>query len=295
MEYFTQGKSFIFTTEIRDNPALRNSFFSLAQQTFDLDFEPWYQGGGWQDRYLPHALVYDGQVAANVSVNRISFQLGGRRRTYLQLGTVMTHPKYRGMGLSRFLMETVLQTWSDRCDGMYLFANETVLDFYPKFGFVRAEEAQPFLPATPQTPIPLRRLDPGNQADRALLLNAYHCSNPFSSFFMEENDGLLLFYALGPFRDLLYALLEKNAVAILEEDGDTLFCHELLGQWAGDLEKTLNQLARPHTRRIGLGFTPKDKLPGMTWQPGEEHLFVLSGKENPFAGQKLFFPTISHA
>ncbi len=295
MEYFTQGKSFIFTTEIRDNPALRNSFFSLAQQTFDLDFEPWYQGGGWQDRYLPHALVYDGQVAANVSVNRISFQLGGRRRTYLQLGTVMTHPKYRGMGLSRFLMETVLQTWSDRCDGMYLFANDTVLDFYPKFGFVRAEEAQPFLPATPQKPIPLRRLDPGNQADRALLLNAYHCSNPFSSFFMEENDGLLLFYALGPFRDLLYAPLEKNAVAILEEDGDTLFCHELLGQWAGDLEKTLNQLARPHTRRIGLGFTPKDKLPGMTWQPGEEHLFVLSGKENPFAGQKLFFPTISHA
>ena len=75
MEYFTQGKSFIFTTEIRDNPALRNSFFSLAQQTFDLDFEPWYQGGGWQDRSLPHALVYDGQVAANVSVNRISFQL----------------------------------------------------------------------------------------------------------------------------------------------------------------------------------------------------------------------------
>ena len=125
MEYFTQGKSFIFTTEIRDNPALRNSFFSLAQQTFDLDFEPWYQGGGWQDRYLPHALVYDGQVAANVSVNRISFRLGGRRRTYLQLGTVMTHPKYRGMGLSRFLMETVLQTWSDRCDGMYLFANES--------------------------------------------------------------------------------------------------------------------------------------------------------------------------
>ena len=121
------------------------------------------------------------------------------------------------------------------------------------------------------------------------MLNAYHCSNPFSSFFMEENNRLLLFYALGPFRDLLYAPLEKNAVAILEEDGDTLFCHELLGQWAGDLEKTLNQLARPHTRRIGLGFTPKDKLPGMTWQLGRGASFRLVRKGKSLCRAKTVF------
>ena len=128
MQYIIRGKSFVFTTEIRDNTTLRKSFFSLARQTFDLDFEPWYQCGGWQDRYLPHALVCGEQVAANVSVNRMDFQLDGRRRTYLQLGTVMTHPDYRGMGLSRFLMEWILQNWSDRCDGIYLFANDPSLD-----------------------------------------------------------------------------------------------------------------------------------------------------------------------
>ena len=41
-------------------------------------------------------------------------------------------------------MEWILQNWSDRCDGIYLFANDTVLDFYPKFGFLPAEEAQVF-------------------------------------------------------------------------------------------------------------------------------------------------------
>jgi GNAT superfamily N-acetyltransferase len=295
MQYIIRGKSFVFTTEIRDNTTLRKSFFSLARQTFDLDFEPWYQCGGWQDRYLPHALVCGEQVAANVSVNRMDFQLDGRRRTYLQLGTVMTHPDYRGMGLSRFLMEWILQNWSDRCDGIYLFANDTVLDFYPKFGFLPAEEAQVFFPSSPQQPIPLRRINPDNPKDRALLIQSYRRSNPFSAFSMENNEGLLLFYALGPFRHFLYTPPEENAVAILEEDGDTLFCHELLGEWSGSLFQTLNRLTQPHIRKIGLGFTPKDTLPGQIWQPGEDHLFVLGKKENPFAARKLFFPLISHA
>ena len=50
MQYIIRGKSFVFTTEIRDNTTLRKSFFSLARQTFDLDFEPWYQCGCWHCR-----------------------------------------------------------------------------------------------------------------------------------------------------------------------------------------------------------------------------------------------------
>ena len=30
----------------------------------------------------------------------------------------------------------------ERCDFMYLFANETVLDFYPRFGFTRLHESE---------------------------------------------------------------------------------------------------------------------------------------------------------
>lgn len=31
MQYIIRGKSFVFTTEIRDNTTLRKSFFSLAR------------------------------------------------------------------------------------------------------------------------------------------------------------------------------------------------------------------------------------------------------------------------
>ena len=53
----------------------------------------------------------------------------------------MTRPGHRGRGLARRLMEEVLRDWSGRCDGMFLFANGTVLDFYPRFGFRRAAQA----------------------------------------------------------------------------------------------------------------------------------------------------------
>ncbi|MDD3192938.1 MAG: GNAT family N-acetyltransferase [Oscillospiraceae bacterium] len=295
MEYRANGQTFTFTTDIRDDPARRESFFALARRTFGLDFEPWYRGGGWQDRYIPHALVLDGAVAANISVNPIDFMLDGTSRPFVQLGTVMTHPDFRGMGLSRFLMEAVLQIWRPRCDCLYLFANDTVLDFYPKFGFVPAPEFQPIWAAAPATPILRQRLDPDDPADQALLLAAYRRSNPYSAFSMEDNEGLFSFYILGPFRECLYSLPGQNAVAILEEDGDTLFCQEILGRPSVELAELLNGLAAPDFRRVVLGFTPNDPGLRLSYSPGEEHLFLLAEGGNPFEERKILFPQISHA
>ena len=38
-------QGFRLTTNVREDPALRQSFFDLARATFGLDFAPWYQGG----------------------------------------------------------------------------------------------------------------------------------------------------------------------------------------------------------------------------------------------------------
>lgn len=82
----------------RDDPRLRQSFNRLARDTFGLDFEPWYQNGFWGGQYDPWSLLLDGEIAANVSVNRINCLLDGQRRQYLQLGTVMTRADLRGRG-----------------------------------------------------------------------------------------------------------------------------------------------------------------------------------------------------
>ena len=89
----------------RANDALRRSFNSLAEKTFGLNFENWYQNGFWGDNYNPYSVVIDGQVVANVSVNRTDLVMDGARRQLLQLGTVMTDERYRNRGYIRAIMQ----------------------------------------------------------------------------------------------------------------------------------------------------------------------------------------------
>lgn len=79
---------------------------------------------------------------ANVSVNIIDIEIQEQVKRYIQIGTVMTDCNYRNKGLSRKLMDKILQDWKDKCDAIYLYANDSVLDFYPKFGFIKAMEYQ---------------------------------------------------------------------------------------------------------------------------------------------------------
>ena len=87
---------------IRDDAALRSSFNRLAEKTFDLNFENWYQNGYWKENYIPYAAVREGQVIANVSVNPMTFSENGILHHYIQLGTVMTDSAFRGQGFAAF-------------------------------------------------------------------------------------------------------------------------------------------------------------------------------------------------
>lgn len=126
----------------RDNKKLRDSFNELAGKVFGLNFENWYQNGFWKSNYNPHSIIVDGKVVANVSVNECNINYNDKILKLIQLGTVMTAPDYRGKGYSRLLMEEILEKYEKKIDGIYLYANDSVLDFYPKFGFIEKEEYQ---------------------------------------------------------------------------------------------------------------------------------------------------------
>ena len=99
---------YTFTKQVRDNASLRQSFMDLAAQTFGLSFENWYQAGCWSDSYLPYSFVCQGRIVANASVSLMDFSWRGKQRLYIQIGTVMTDPAFRGHGLSRRLLENIL-------------------------------------------------------------------------------------------------------------------------------------------------------------------------------------------
>lgn len=286
---------FTCSKQIREDAQLRNSFNQLAVQTFGISFESWYQNGWWTDRYLPYVLTEHNRVVANVSVNRIDTVWKGKERRYIQLGTVMTAPEYRKQGLSKWLMEEVLRDWKGKSDAVYLYANNAVLDFYPKFGFVKEEEFQVQRPVSPRRG-DFERLDMDDRNSRELLKRCYLAGNPFSELPSRNNFGLLMFYCGGFMKEKVFYSRRHDTVCIAQQDGETAECYDIFGRPAAGLDAILEELASPGTKKAALGFTPIDgKGETVLFKEEDTTLFVLAEKENLFRDNRVRLPALSHA
>lgn len=280
------------------NNALRRSFCRLAEQTFGIDFEPWYQAGFWGEQYRPYSLVENGKVIANVSVNIMDMCLYGQQKHFIQLGTVMTEEAHRGQGLSRFLMERILEEWKPQCDGVYLFANDSVLNFYPKFGFRPAQEwtyAKPLSAASITAPLP-PKLDISESANQHRLKQAVLQSVPQSALAMYHNTGLVLFYALSVYRESVYVLDSCNALVMADCEDGTLYVHDIIAPHPVSLNAVIDAFAAFGARQVVLEFTPNDAQEFIVQPLCEEDttLFLL-GDFPEWEQGRLRFPSLSHA
>ena len=215
---------------------LRKAYNELAQKTFGLSFEAWYQSGYCGNSHIPYTL-FDGEKAvSNVSVNRMEVAWQGKVRNYIQLGTVMTDPEYRKQGLSRYLIEEVLKEWNDKADAIFLFANESVLDFYPRFGFERQVQYQySIMPVKTQGTTAensrqqggekphIEKLDTENPKHLEILEKCYQKGNPFSKLQTVNGFGLLMFYCSSFFKECIYYIPKMDAVMIAEKEAETLY------------------------------------------------------------------------
>jgi len=280
----------------RDNDSLRHSFNELAGRTFGLDFEDWYQNGFWGDSYDPCSIVEDGRVVANVSVNRTDMVYEGRVRHLLQLGTVMTEESHRNRGLIRELMEHIGEEWRGKAEGTYLFANDSVLDFYPKFGFRRAAEYQytkrmsgggdcQFERVPMDSPAAWRRLEDAMEG------NVFH-----GRFDMRGNKGLIMFYVTKFMRDNVYFHSGTDTFVIAEKDGGILLLHNVFSRTLDRLED-VEELFGKETEEVRLGFVPS-KAEGYEASKLREEdctFFVRGRGLDAFRKDRLRIPSLCHA
>ena len=296
MQRIIRNHEYTFCDRVRNDEVARRGFLKLARQVFGLDFEPWRAGGWWGGDYIPHALMDGDQVVANVSANIIRTRVKSVDKAFIQIGTVMTDPAYRGRGLARHLMEEVMARYGGNSDGVYLYANDSVLDFYPKFGFVIAQEHQYSLPAR-KSGEPVRRLDVDDPSDRALLIETYLAhSNPHSALPVLGNTGLLMFYCGQFMKSCVYEIPGMDAVAVAEHDGGRMIVYDVFGGNA-PLRDILNALAAEDTQTAVLGFTPSD-VDGFSVEPHTEEdtaLFVTGELAKLFLENRAMFPLLSHA
>ena len=239
----------------RNNDALRASFNRLAEKTFGLNFENWYQNGFWKDNYIPYSVVIDGEVVSNVSVNACNMNYKGKIVKLIQLGTIMTDNDHRGKGYARVLMEEVIKDYDGKVDGIYLFANDSVLEFYPKFGFKEAKEYQYTKEVTISDECKAQNISLKGKDDFDRAIKILDTNEQNAQLYMVGNSGLYMFYLSQFMTENLFYIEECGSYAIAEMEDDTLILHTIIGN--GAVDEVIRAFGSK-IKKVVLCFTPKD-------------------------------------
>ena len=248
-------KDFCIEKNYRNNEVLRASFNRLAEKTFGLNFENWYRNGFWKDNYIPYSVVIDGEVVSNVSVNACNMNYKGKLVKLIQLGTIMTDDDYRGNGYARALMEEVLKDYDGKVDGIYLFANDSVLEFYPKFGFKEAKEYQFTKEVTISGECTAQNVPLRDKIDFDRTVEILDTKKQNAQLYMVDNPGLYMFYLSQFMTENLFYIEECNSYAIAEVEDDTLILHTIIGN--GAVDEVIRAFGS-QVKKVVLCFTPKD-------------------------------------
>lgn len=282
--------------DYKENAELRASFNRLAEKTFGLNFEGWYQNGYWREKYNPYSIVIDGEVVANVSVNIMDMLWEGEMRHLLQLGTVMTDERYRKQGLIREIMKAIDEDYLDKVDGMYLWGNDNVVTFYPRFGFQGSSEYQYFKSVNITNEATVKPLPMKTKEDWKLLEKAIAGNQCYSRLDMTENIELFMFYVTQFMQDTVYYEETLGAYIIAEAEEEELLLHGIFADREVSAEDVVQAFGKD-IRKVVLGFTPSDTAGYDCVKVQEEdcNFFVRGRIFEDFSDRKLRFPTLSHA
>jgi GNAT superfamily N-acetyltransferase len=285
----------------------REGFNELAKKVFKLDFEEWYNRGCWNDNYICHSYVDRDQMIANASINKMTITSNGKEYKALQVGTMMTHPDYRYQGLAAKLMNHIIDKYEKEYDFIYLFANSTALDFYPKFGFERVQESSFTLMASnlkkaDSPKFALCKLDINNAEDFKLMKRFAAERIPVSSRLgVRNNEHLLMFYFILVFRDAAYYLEGEDVIVLFEREDHRLHIFDVVCKKPIDLEIVVNHLISEETEMIHFYFMPDSEdehIQSALMKEPADTLFVRPLSQVRLLRDEvksILFPLTSHA
>lgn len=265
---------------------LRDGFQNLCQVVYGFDFRLWYEQGYWTDSYQPYVIVLDGMVVASASVNHMYIQLNESIYRLIQIGTVMTHPDFRERGLSKAIINEIIKDYEGNVDGIYLFANEEVLSFYPKFGFEAKHEVSYSIPQDQTLDEKWTKV---SDISSQKLEEMYVLGNPYAYVQSIRNFPLLMFYYNMGYDACLYYHKQWNLYMFYDSEQSCIV--EIFGEASVEWEELCQSL--PTAR---LGFLPKkhEHLKRELFCFDDTLCFVSTKHAEVFENIPMF-PLLSHA
>lgn len=293
-------EQFKFLKNYMNNDIYRKSFSELAISTFGINFDEWYKEGYLGENYINYSYLYEEKVVANISVNKFNIIYNGKVKNAIQLGTVMTHKNYRNKRLIKKLMNIVLKEYEE-CDLIYLFANDTVLDFYPKFGFKRVIEGKYEMDPEQISQAQLNndaiiKLDLNKEEHIQIVKRLQEDRFPVSQKLGIINDKCLLdLYCNCEYIEDLYYITEDDVIVIFRREDDIVKIYDILSKGKFNLDKIISKVIRKNDKKIQFGFIPESSNYKIEFELEDKSdcaLFVKEGKEKLKDG--ILFPETSH-
>ncbi|MCT8138116.1 GNAT family N-acetyltransferase [Anaerobacillus sp. CMMVII] len=288
--------SFTFIKDYKHHEQYRASFNELAKSTFQIDFEPWYQQGFWNDRYICYSYLDNDKIVANVSISKMQMVIEGVKKHAIQIGTVMTHPDYQKQGLAGSLMNKVIAEHEQENDLFFLFADEDVHNnFYKKYGFHQVHEST-FSISVQSTDHTYKSQKLSFEGDKQMIFDYYAKKNSSHNFDIEKGEHVLGFYSIYGFGNSVYYIEELDAVVIYQRKAKKLHIYGVFSDQQILLHDLLTYISTNETTEVVFYYTPdfKDLHSKGTRILTTDDLFLVRTASVKFP-EYFKFPLIAHA
>jgi len=287
------------TMNNKNNPTYEAMLNTLVQEVFGFSFQPWFEYELWDENYESYSIIENGKMLSNVCIFKYELLVCGEKVHAMQFGAVATAKNARGRGLSRLLMEHILQLYPDR--PAYLAANPSVIDFYPKFGFRQVQTYRPTLrhcdhachcgldPQSGQFSSAIK-LD----IDDEIVTNALQTRGAFSNLVDCTNaSSIQMFHLIMQYHNSIYHLPQSNAIVIAQQTDNKLFLVDVISKNKITLDEILTWLPFTGIDIIEFGFCPDWLSVTPNWTPTDmaHDPFFIRGNWN--LPEKFRFPATS--
>jgi len=282
--------------DYKNDSILRKKYFDFIDTVFpSADFCEWYNKGFWADEFIPISLLENGEIISNVCLSKMKLLIEGKEVKGIQIGAVGTIPEYRNKGLSKYLMDLALNKYQNYAELFFLFANETVTDFYPKFGFKQYNEviyrSESDIPASNYS---ARKLNISDKSDFTILTNLVDRRAPLTKLFGAVYYGIITMWnILNICKDEIYYLENENIIFIYSKKNNHLDIWDVIYEEKFDISETLPQIIDNKIESVNFHFPPD--IIGFKYDRTEKSdtLLFIKGEFNLPEGA-FKFPTTAH-
>jgi len=191
-------------------------------------------------------------------------------------------------------MEAILHDYAS-CDGFFLFANDSVLDFYPKFGFQKAKEYRFCADISHSSDSCAEPVSMKTMQDWLNFLKEK--DQRFSNGILQlDTDGLMMFYLTQFMQNNVYFVKILDAYVIAEKDNNSLILYDVFSKRPVDITFVCNSFGNS-VNKVEFAFIPQEmaRLKRHEHKKADTTFFVHGNNLMKDMDTILSIPEIVHA